>query len=351
MRRLFICERPYPLYRTLLRAIDSDDQIDIVLGNQVDGMEQMYNELVESEIFGNVYFFDDATYKEFVKLTIMEHQQKPQNMFLKLKKLYLPMIRKFFSYLKLQQKAKYIKFPENLDFDSYDDIYVNDCTSSLNFYLYHKKKEVICVEHARNVFIIFNTSEVFSNVLEFLDRLHISYALRGACRYNKAVEVSENSKDIYKPLQKKKIIELPLEDLVGKLSDTQKERIFELYRKAYGIPGVESKVVDVVITQPLTVDGYVKNMEKQIEVYQKIIDSYSQDSDLILVKPHPRDFADYAKLNGNIKIVHPCVSSEILAISQSLKIRNAITISSTSVGAFSSAENTVVLTKDYCKKV
>ncbi len=55
MKKLFICEKPYPLYRTLIRAIKSEDTLDIVISNHVDRMENIIGPIKESRLFHQVF--------------------------------------------------------------------------------------------------------------------------------------------------------------------------------------------------------------------------------------------------------------------------------------------------------
>ena len=68
MQKLFICERPYMLYKTIVKALlNEEDEMDVVLSNHMQGMEKMKEPLENSHLFHRVFFFDDKLYQDYIK--------------------------------------------------------------------------------------------------------------------------------------------------------------------------------------------------------------------------------------------------------------------------------------------
>lgn len=328
MKRLFICERPYPLYRTLIKCMNDSQDDDIVISNHVDGMEKMYPVLKNTTIFQNVFFYDDVMYKKFYSFgSEREFSKFPSGIISLLKKLKM--------YIELQNKAKNIKLPKGLNFEKYDEIYVNDATSTLMFYLCNKKKKFIWVEHSKNVFQL-KLSFVYRvcfRIMPILEKLGILYALHGASKWVEAVEVS-NNKNLISLIRKKTIREVNLDQILKYMSEEKKEKIFELYCKAYELVLDRDKASYIILTAPLFLDGLVRSEEEQIRVYKNLIKYEIGENKSVLIKPHPRDKIKYEVAIPGVVVVDPCISAEVLNLAGKGYIKGAYGIRTTTVDAF-----------------
>ena len=115
---------------------------------------------------------------------------------------------------------------------------------------------------------------------------------------------------------------------------------------------------NLLLTNPLYIDGDVSNEEEQIQVYSEVVKQYRlTDGCKLLIKPHPRDQTDYrGEINGIV--VDSMVSSEILCISEKLKLNKVVTLYSSSALAFSNCAETIIQVADneleainFCRKV
>ncbi len=342
MKKLFICERPYPLYRTLIRAIKSEDTLDIVISNHVDGMENIIEPIKESKLFHQVFFYDDKNYLKFYQYgTAREYSKFPKGIFIS--------IRKLMKYIELQKKAKN---PEGLEIDSYDEIYVNDASSSIMLYLFHQKKEVIWVEHARNIYQIKIDLpfRVGFQIMKYLEKLHILYALHGVSKYVKAIEVTEN-KNLISLIKKKEIRELDILKVLEKRTKEEKDVIFQIYCKAYQVEIPENKKVGMLLTTNLYEDNLVKTKEEQRQVFQEIIEQEMKELDYVIVKPHPRDTMNYEGISKRAVVVPGVFSAEIFNLSKKLYFEKVFAIRSTSIHAFSKAHMKKELGETYIRKL
>ena len=345
MKKLFICEKPYPLYRTLIRAIKSEDTLDIVISNHVDGMENIIEPIKESKLFHQVFFYDDKNYLKFYQYgTAREYSKFPKGIFIS--------IRKLMKYIELQKKAKNICLPEGLEIDSYDEIYVNDASSSIMLYLFHQKKEVIWVEHARNIYQIKIDLpfRVGFQIMKYLEKLHILYALHGVSKYVKAIEVTEN-KNLISLIKKKEIRELDILKVLEKRTEEEKDVIFQIYCKAYQVEIPENKKVGMLLTTNLYEDNLVKTKEEQRQVFQEIIEQEMKELDYVIVKPHPRDTMNYEGISKRAVVVPGVFSAEIFNLSKKLYFEKVFAIRSTSIHAFSKAHMKKELGETYIRKL
>jgi len=349
LKILYVCEWPYNLFRALIKAINSENEQDILITEYIEGMSCICEELKKSKLFGNVYFFDGCKYKiyrrnvkginKFKVENITDIKDHSINLFY--------MVIAFFNYLKTQRTAKKITLPEGLDIEKYDEIHITDCTSTINFFLYHRKqKNIIYVEHGKNA--LAGKYLKILNVLRYLAKLRIIHGIRGSNRYIKAIEVSEN-KNLISDTKGKEIRELSIDKLVGDLSSEQGEFIYQIYAKAYNFNFDESLIVDMFLTT--AIDGETRDAV-HLAVCENVMAEYMSDADIIVIKPHPVDKTDYTPLIGKDKrcvIIPPCVSAEVFTLSTSLKVRKLINIDSSAAGYLQTIEENITLGYKYLK--
>ncbi len=343
MRRiLLICERPYALYKAMVRSVHHEDcSYDIVISNHSLGMEQIKESLIESRLFENVYYFDDKGYQTYVSgETLSDYISFP--------KIIWAWPKKLAKYFKYHSDSRNIVIPEGLDFSVYDEIIANDGVSALNFYLFDKKIMHVVSEHARNNFKIKVKLHILAvRITMMLDALGILPAYSGMSKYVNMIEVSDNN-DLVNYIKKKTIRVFNVDDCISQLSITEKQKIYETYAKAYNLPLFFDRKADLILTAALARDGLVKSENDQLICHKSIIDQYT-DSDLhyVIIKPHPKDTLDYKQINEDLIVVDPAISAEILGLCETLHYGNVITIFSTAILSFKDAENCVVLGPEY----
>ena len=350
MKIVYICERPYNLFRTLLKAVNSDDEMDIVISNNIRSMDLIVDELSSCGLFNNVFYFNDLRHKQFSH-PLKTYKSKSTNKLKSIKRAIVSafhVVVGFFDYLKSQRKAKHIKLPKGLDFEDYDEIHITDCTSILNFYLYHKKYEnLVYVEHAKDAL-----SGNYAKITDFLQifvKLRIIYGIRGSCRYIKAIEVNKNE-NLISDTKNKEIREVPLHSLLQNLSIEQKEFIYQLYAKSYNLNFPNNSIIDVFLTTQI--DG---ESDSRVYVYlcNEVIAQFMADSDYIILKPHPNDNTDYSCIlekYPDVVLVPSCFSAEVFSFSSSLKIRKLINIDTSATSVFNSVEEVITLGPEFAEK-
>lgn len=339
MKRLFICDRQYSLYRTLIKCVnDTDNWNDLLITNVVSGTEKLYPILQKESIFKNVFFYDDDLIRKFSKNkgAGLSECRRP----LKAARLVVNQLKE---YCRHQKESKYIRLPEGLDIKQYEEIYVNDGFSTLVFYLRSQKKSFICVEHAKNAFqpMLPSWIQTLSNrMMPILDKLGIAYAPRGTSKWVEAIEVNQNC-NLRPEVRKKEIREVNIDKLLEAMNDEDKNRIFDIYCKAYGLTLDCSKPVHIILTCPLFNDGVVHSEKDQVEAYKNLIERMIGTYDNVWIKPHPRDTVDYQVYFPGVPEIDRGISAEILNLSSSLKIAGVYGFITSSMDAFTTAERKV----------
>ena len=142
-----------------------------------------------------------------------------------------------------------------------------------------------------------------------------------------------------------------MDNILEHLSEADKDRIFEIYQKAYKVNIPEGKRISVLITDYLYGNALLPDEAAQIAVYHKIIQEYMNDVDIVLIKPHPRDPVNYENFTSNSIVLASAVSAEILNLSSKLSFEKAITVTSTSIHSFVKAKERIILGKEYVQKL
>lgn len=350
MKIIYVCERPYNTYRTLLHAANSDNEMDLVLTNNIEGMEAMCDELRKSGLFGKVYFFNELKHKTFFHPLKMKNNFSIRK-FADIKRvavLAFRLIGGFVDYIKSQRKARHIKLPDGLDFDKYDEIHITDCNSIMNFYLYYKKYDnLIYVEHAKNAL-----SETYPNItylISLLTKLRLVYGIRGSYRRIRAIEVNK-TEGLHPDTKNKEIREIPLESLVDALSTEQKNFIYQIYAKSFKFDFPSDSIIDLFLT---TSNLGPVELNMFVHVCKEVIKNHMYDADYIVIKPHPNDRVDYSELSdiySNVVLLPSSFSAEMFLLSSTLKVRNFIVYESSSTGAFIPAEKCVLIDAEFIDK-
>lgn len=336
---LYICERPYPLYRTIVKAVSTREKPDIILSNHTSGIEKTYTSLKKSELFSNVLFFDDIYYKEFDAIKV--------NLSFDISNLKM-LFKKLHGYIKLQRQSIILAnntFPNG---KKYDEIYVNDATSTLNLSLFNQGRKVIWVEHAKDAYKPkkLGINGMIFRLLYLLEKLHITYALHGFSKYAKCIEVNDNSNLHYIP-KGKEVVEWNIDKAIAKLTEKQKNDIFSIYAESYDIHINKDKEYNVLLTAPLEADGLLDNYEAQETFYKNLIRSQEISEDTLIVKAHPRDEMEYNAVFPRAIIVDKSVSAEILAFSTELKIQKIISINTSSLAALANKSKETIQLLDH----
>lgn len=355
MKILYICEYPYVLYKVLIKAaLNKNDIYDIIISNRMEKMMDTIMKIKESHFFRKVYFFDVR--KLNLKYDLMLH--KHDESIIK-QRLYELKVWKYLSHIANKGILQNVNM--GIDFNEYDKIYCTDGGFAIENYLTVNRIPHIMMEHARDVHVKKNYSflaGLFHYMEIILDQCNIITGIGMASKYCVAMEVNSNQgKEQIAFMKKRKLLVWNVKDGINQLSKEKREIILEIYMKSYMKEFNYDNDYNLLLTNPLYIDGDVVCEEDQIKIYQKIIEKYHlNDGHKLLIKPHPRDCINY---NGKIDglLIDSMISSEILCISEKLKLNKVVTLYSSSADAFLKQANEVIRIADgekeailFCKK-
>jgi len=325
-KQLYICERPYPTYRTIIKVAKFNLKADIVLSNHVDGMEKMLKPLSQSKLFENIFFYDDIPYKKYEE-TICSGMDFMRKMHGSLKKLK--------AYFHLVGDAQNVNIEKIININEYDEIFVNDATSTLCMCLFHNKKKVTWVEHAKDTYKakLSKSFDIAFRLLSLMELLGITFALHGFSRYVDKIEINSNG-TLYCVPKNKEIVAWNIDEAIKGLSAEKRKKVYSIYEEAYNINIQQNEEYDLLLTTPLFLDGFVGSIQEQIHIFENIIKKYNEQGRCLIIKPHPRDDYDYSKEFKDAILIDRSVSSEILTLNENLSLTNVVSFYSSSSDLF-----------------
>lgn len=133
----------------------------------------------------------------------------------------------------------------------------------------------------------------------------------------------------------KRLKEEPRNNLFDPLNESDKELLCNIFMRE--LPQFYPERSVLLLTQPLTVDLLEKSEREQIEYYKSLVREYSSGLDVV-IKPHPRDTADYSSDFPDAVILDKNMPVEILSISGIKPFKKTITYNSSCVGWLKSEE-------------
>ena len=332
--KLYICVTYYHVLITTIKSILSGEKPDLLLSNIIPGYEQLVPSLEKSGLFGKITALDNKR--------ILPEQEK---------------INKRLDQLMRQHSNKKIvdKYLD-MDFGKYSDIYVYQDAHYIAYYLIAKKYKYHLIEDALDYFRYFD--KYYGIAKTSYDPHSLKFRLKrltglgtqawGNSKY--CVDVEVNSlKDL--KMCNEKYFEVPRKELFGRLTDDQKKTVYKIFAENKKVNSVGGDAV-LVCTQPMFKDGHVSSMEVQLNVFEAVVREYSEKGYQIVIKPHPRDEADYSKIieKYHCGYIDKNLPSEVLNYDPDARpYYAAISITSTSINFLDCATNKVFMGMDYAQ--
>lgn len=320
--KLYICHTYYHLLSVLIRVINNNEKIDIVLTNEIKNYKKIAKKLEELKLFENVYTL------ELIKINI------PCNNVLDVM-LYNHRVRK-------QIKFEFIKNK------IYNDIFLFNDWNCFGYYFQAHKINYHLIEDGKGCYkTIDKFVDVYpTNLKSKLERkLGLIPTPFGTSKLVLDIEVNEN-KDI--KIKDKPIIENSFNNLIQQLNDKQKKDIYDVFiDKEVSFNSKGNNIL--IITQPFFEDGIVKNEDTQEKIYKYIINTYGKGNK-IFIKPHPRDNTNYNLLFPNAEIISKNFPLEILNFNSKVKFKTAITVTSTAIDNIKFCQNKKKMGWDWLEK-
>ncbi|MHC1732885.1 MAG: polysialyltransferase family glycosyltransferase [Bacteroidales bacterium] len=319
MSEVYICHTVYHVYITCIKVLVSPKKVDLVLCDTIPNCDILKTKIMETNLFEKVIVIEH--YKNFGK--------KTRNSF-HLTYFYILLNRK-----KIDQKLNFLLL--------FDNVFIYTDYSNLGAYLLIKRRQYHLIEDGFNMFKEFDVYRFHGKQLFFKKVLYelfnIPYCI-GIVSNIIDIEVNDDANlktNIGLP-----VLKVPRNELVKKLNEYALYKI--LYIFDMQICFEENRKKLLLITQPLTETGIVKNLEEQIAYYKAALKPYYYEYD-VYIKPHPRDNVDYISLleNGASKILDKNSPVEILDFHKDVRFDLALTYSSTSIKSLHCCNNVKIL--------
>lgn len=340
MKKLYVCECAYVLYKALIERMgDEENSYSLILSDATVDLKPMVPILRQSGLFERVEFFPSELFREYYDLFWL-HQSTSR-----VKRVF-SMLKNHLIMLSRQKGFKEIAFPFDLDFKQYDKIICSEGPYVINGHLSVNHMEYAISEHAKDTYQQGSSTaaNVFFTVLNLLDAMHIITGMHSSSRFCKEIIVNDAAKTV-SYIRHKKVTEWSVNGHIAVLDAQQKDRIFQMYAEAYGLKIDAHQTYDLLLTNQIYRFGLVPSEEKQIEFYKDVIRDHLTYP--VLIKPHPMDTVDYRKFFPECIIIDSDISSEVLNFSHKLRLGTVLTLFSSSVSSFHErAKKTVVLEKD-----
>lgn len=318
-KEIYVCATYYHILITIIKALKSENEISIVIQNTVPDADKFIPNLKKAKLFKEIFLYDEVgLVKEYVKQKIE------------------------FIYFRKDELINIVESDCDIDFTSYDDVYIyNDWTTLGAYFIdkkiyYHLIEDGLDTHHFLKDFLKkvdpYNKKKGLKNkikkyrkkIVDAIGRrfFHRGYYIYGRSKY--AIDVEVNNKKIVN-FNKRKLKEVPRADLFASLTKKDKKIIYDIFvQKDLKLDASDKKIL--ILTQPLHKDKLVPTEELQKKVYYDIIDKYYKDY-VIYLKPHPRDIVTY-NVKKYVFIIDKNIPTEVLSFDDNFKFNKAITISS-----------------------
>lgn len=323
MKKIYICHTEYHVLISLIKNITEErGKNDIVLYGTLKNINKIYNGIKKTDIFDNIYLFDYKDIEEVEKIPATRN-------------VILRRIR-----LKKCLKEKY-----NFDFLKNKEVYIFNDNSLIGMFLRLSKTNYNLIEDGYDCYKHIERHYDF-NGIKYKIKILINDITNsfGTSKYVKKIEV--NSLQGINVFFKEKFFEVPRKEMFNSLNSEQRKTIINVFLDT---PlNFKNQDVSILITQPLYKDGFLDNEEQQIKMYKYMIEKYTQGN--IIIKPHPRDEIDYAKMIENSTVLKGDFPIEILNLMDGIQIKRCITAFSTSIDFITNCDEKIVLGSDWVKK-
>lgn len=333
---LYICLTYYHVLITIVKSLIGDKKNDIMISNDIPGFDNLQEQLENCGLFSRVIVYDAN------KIRIKKANNKFKYSFDRRKS---NILRIFGLYFKT-------------DLSTYSDIYLFNDATEIGLYMIYKRIYYHLIEDALDFFKYFN--DYYGLKKGTYSRKSLKYLVKrlfgvgfiswGTSKYCLDIEV--NDQEGIK-IPNDKVIVIPRKELFGKLSDDQRKLVYQIFAGDNVIRN-DSRESVLLCTQPLFKAGHVDSYDKQKKVFESIVKEYTDKGYQVVIKPHPRDEADYSAIAEKYHCgqIDKNLPSEILDYNPEAKqYYAAISITSTSINSLDCANKKIFLGMEYLQKV
>lgn len=342
LTRIYIANTYYQVYIAIIKELNfrkRDDFVkaDLMLTDVTTDFKDLHQRVEKIGLFENVIDFHQPPHKELAPEEFAARGKGNE-------------IQKLITRIKYSKKIikeieKYVDF----DFTAYDEVYMFDDADPLGYYFYKHKLRYICVEDALNMYQrdMRSGERRFFWFRKILFNMGLLY-LQGAVGKN-AYRIEVNDKTGVTCVEREKLDEVPREALIEALTPEEKNLVYDVFEENGGEKEIpEGQKTALILAQRLYPE-ILSSLELQKQAYRKIIDELKDDYTIYL-KPHPRDYLDYAEAFPEINILGKYYPVEILNLQNKLHFDLAVTITSTSIDGIKIADEKKIYGTEFTKQ-
>ena len=331
-RRVYVCHTFYQVYVAVLKEMyaqkSSPTRGVMLLSPMSMGYGSLQSRLEKEDLFDTVMELNEVHPRFFE-----EPYPRPLGTGGWLRKLWER--RQYYRYV-VKNEEKHINF----DFRKTDEIYVFCDSDPIGSYLNMCHIPYIAVEDGRNSATangVVAANEQFFWLKRFLAKRNFLFMPEGYSKYCRFYEVNSADGVISTG---RKIRVVPNDQLIAALNDTEKEKIYRMFKSWDSSFAQKSDRFVMILTQPVCTE------ENRIRMYQKMIDMY-RDQSKIMIKPHPKDKVDYQTLFPDCLVIDSGFPIEIFNIHCDFICDKIVTAYSTSLDALTFAKEKISLGVDF----
>lgn len=309
-KRLFVVSTYYHALISCVKQMLYSRKSDIVITSYVPDGSELARRIQQSGLFRNTF------------LAGIINEYTPKNR--------LDYILNFH-----RKNADKIRRQLDFSFEEYDEInvfhediwpshYLKDCRipfrlleDSLDFYKHISKT---------NFAYMLPTNKLKSAIKR---RMNIGYVFCGMDSCVREIEVNSIENTEIATLVGEKLTEAPRKAMFRALSESDWNTLIKIF--AEDIPPMEPSNSVIILTQPLFADNLAGSEQEQIEIYRKVAAEHLSGNKTLVIKPHPRDTADYhSAFNGAI-VIDRHIPTEVFSHVVSGEFSKAVTLFSSSL--------------------
>ncbi|NNE33122.1 MAG: hypothetical protein HKN40_12220 [Winogradskyella sp.] len=111
------------------------------------------------------------------------------------------------------------------------------------------------------------------------------------------------------------------------------------------------KTKSIILTQTLNEDGVIEHEQEKIDICKDFVNQ--AQTDIIYIKPHPRELTDYKSifnLNDKVVVLPKLFPAELLNLHPNLKFKKAFTAFSTAIDNLEQVEEKIILGHERFKR-
>jgi len=327
--RIYVCHTFYHVYVSILKEMKVQretppseyQKADLALSAISTDFENLGERLGRTGIFDTVFALDEKREDFFPELA-------------KYRANYSNVVKHMVNRMIFTKKlAKYeIPYMEIIDFKAYGDIYVFCDSDPIGYYLnyrhiyYHAVEDGLdCLKNLDDAYVA-NSSHF--KLKTWFSRRNLIFIMNGWGKYCLDMEINDRS---VVPTDCPRFVEVPRKPLEAALTAEQKKLMIQAFIEDADAlmnqlkPSFEGEEFACFLTEPHPVDE-----EARKKVCLDVIAQYCKGY-RVLIKPHPRDLIDYAKLCPDAVVLRGRFPVEVLNFFEGLKIKRAVSIVTTAM--------------------